>query len=68
MKFLSLLLIVLFTSSCAPGPFYRNRTCRDVGEDFYRTLTPCVRAWYDFGLTLDDAKKWCESSGMKGGE
>jgi hypothetical protein len=51
-------LIFLLLAGCA-GPWYQNRLCADVGQDFYSTLTRCEREWYDWGDTLANAQTWC---------
>lgn len=58
-----LLVGVLLTLSACTGPWYQQRLCRDVGDEFYATLTTCEREWFNFGVSLGNARKVCGTWG-----
>lgn len=58
MKQLLFVGLCLILTGCL-GPWYQHRLCRDVGDEFYATLTTCQREWFNWGLSLSEAKNWC---------
>lgn len=50
---------LILTLTACTGPWYQHRLCRDVGDEFYATLTTCEREWFSWGASLANAKKMC---------